>query len=153
MKIGIGKLSIMALGALLIAPVLYSVVIALIEPASDKSHATIAPQASALSGEQLYSKCAPCHGDNGDGSDAYPPLNKLTKERLTEMLVGYQEGSYGGANKRIMQVQVEGMSKADMQKLSDFVTKLKPKEQKANELQEKQKIKKDQQIDITGISS
>ena len=92
-------------------------------------------------------------GDNGDGTDAYPPLNKLTKERLTEMLVGYQEGSYGGANKRIMQVQVEGMNKGDMQKLSDFVTKLKPKEQKANELQEKQKIKKDQQIDITGISS
>ncbi|HRF55807.1 MAG TPA: hypothetical protein PLV58_00285, partial [Campylobacterales bacterium] len=90
---------------------------------------------------------------NGDGTEAYPPLNTLNKERLIEMITGYQQGGYGGANKKIMQVQVEGMSHADMQKLSEFVTKLPPKPKDKDEHNKMQKIKKEQQIDITGISS
>jgi len=153
MKLDTGKLLIGGLGVLFLAPVAYSVIMAFI-PENDKSLITQAPQTSNMSGAELYSKCAPCHGDNGDGTDVYPSLNTLTKERLIEMLTGYQNGSYGSVNnKKIMQVQVQGMSRGDMEKLADFVTSLKPRQKNADEQKKKEQKKKEQQIDITGISS
>lgn len=153
MRLDTGKLLIGALGVLFLAPVAYSVIMAFI-PENDKSLITHSPQTSSMSGAELYSKCAPCHGDNGDGTDAYPSLNTLTKERLIEMLVGYQNGSYGTINnKKIMQVQVQGMSRGDMEKLADFVTNLKPRQKNVDEQKKKEQKKKEQQIDITGISS
>lgn len=153
MKISGSKILLWGVAALFLAPVAYSV-IAAFAPQTDKSVVTDAPQVSNLSGAELYSKCAPCHGDNGDGTDAYPPLNTLTKERLIEMLTGYQQGSYGsGNNKKIMQVQAQGMSRGDMEKLAEFVTKLKPRQKSSEEIEKMQKNKKDQQVDITGISS
>ena len=93
-------------------------------------------------------------GDNGDGTEAYPPLNTLTKEKLVELIAGYQAGSYGsGNNKKIMQVQVQGMSSEDAAKLAEYVTKLKPRQKSNKELQDMNKQKKEQKIDITGISS
>ncbi|MGE4398289.1 MAG: cytochrome c [Campylobacterales bacterium] len=153
MKINLGKALIGAVAAIFLAPVVYSVIMAFV-PENDKSVLTDAPKVSALSGEQLYSKCAPCHGDNGDGTEAYPPLNTLTKEKLMELIAGYQAGSFGGGNnKKIMQVQVEGISREDAAKLAEYVTKLKPRQKSEKELQELKKNKKEQQIDITGISS
>ena len=153
MKISGSKIVIWGVAALFLAPVAYSV-IAAFAPQTDKSVVTDAPQVSNLSGAELYSKCAPCHGDNGDGTEAYPSLNTLTKERLIEMLTGYQQGSYGsGNNKKIMQVQAQGMSREDMEKLAEFVTKLKPRQKSSEEIEKMQKNKKDQQVDITGISS
>ncbi len=153
MKISGSKVLIWGAAALFLAPVAYSV-IAAFAPQTDKSLVTEAPQVSHLSGAELYSKCSPCHGDNGDGTEAYPALNTLSKERLIEMLVGYQQGSYGsGNNKKIMQVQVQGIGKEDMEKLADFVTKLKPREKSKEEIEKMQKKKKEQQVDITGISS
>jgi cytochrome c553 len=153
LKINAGKLLIGGLGALLAAPVLYSVIMAFV-PEKSTSLVSTAPQASNLSGEELYSKCAPCHGSNGDGTDAYPPLNTLSKGRMVEMLNGFQQGSYGSANnKKIMQVQVQGMSKEDMGKIAEFVTQLKPNVKSKEEIDSMRKKKKDQQTDITGISS
>lgn len=153
MKIDFGKALIYGFGALLIAPVAYSVIVAFV-PENDKSTLTNTSQVSTLTGEQLYSKCAPCHGDNADGTEAYPPLNTLTKEKLVELIAGYQAGSYGSDNnKKIMQVQVQGMSSEDAAKLAEYVTKLKPRQKSEKELQKMKKIKKEQQIDITGISS
>lgn len=154
MKISLGKALIGGIAALFLAPVAYSVIMAFVPENSHKSVVTQAPQVSNLSGEQLYSKCAPCHGDNGDGTEAYPPLNTLTKEKLMELIAGYQAGSFGGGNnKKIMQVQVEGLSREDAAKLAEYVTGLKPRQKSEKELQDMKKIKKEQQIDITGISS
>lgn len=153
MKINIGKVMIFSIAALFLAPVVYSVIMAFV-PENDKSMVTNAAKVSTLSGEQLYSKCSACHGDNGDGTEAYPPLNTLTKEKLVELIVGYQAGSFGGGNnKKIMQVQVEGLSREDAAKLAEYVTKLKPKIKSKEEIDSLQKKKKEQQIDITGISS
>jgi cytochrome c553 len=153
LKINVGKAAIFFVGALFLAPVVYSVFMAFI-PEKSKSALTDATKISTLGGEQLYSKCAPCHGDNGDGTEAYPPLNTLTKERLVELIAGYQAGSFGGGNnKKIMQVQVEGISREDAAKLAEYVTKLKPKIKSKEEIDSLQKKKKEQQIDITGISS
>ncbi len=153
MKLNLGKVLIGGVAAIFLAPVVYSVIMAFV-PENDKSVLTEAPNVSNLSGEQLYSKCAPCHGDNGDGTEAYPPLNTLTKDKLIELIAGYQAGSYGsGNNKKIMQVQVQGMSKEDAAKLAEYVTKLKPKQKSNKELQDMNNQKKEQKIDITGISS
>jgi len=153
LKINVGKAAIFFVGALFLAPVVYSVFMAFI-PEKNKSALTDAAKISTLGGEQLYSKCAPCHGDNGDGTEAYPPLNTLTKEKLVELIAGYQAGSFGGGNnKKIMQVQVEGLSREDAAKLAEYVTKLKPKIKSKEEIDSLQKKKKEQQIDITGISS
>lgn len=153
MKLNLGKVLIGGVAAIFLAPVVYSVIMAFV-PENDKSVLTEAPNVSNLGGEQLYSKCAPCHGDNGDGTEAYPPLNTLTKDKLIELIAGYQAGSYGsGNNKKIMQVQVQGMSKEDAAKLAEYVTKLKPKQKSNKELQDMNNQKKEQKIDITGISS
>ncbi len=154
MQLNLGKILIGGAGVVFLAPVVYSVIMAFVPENSHKSVVTEAPQISNLGGKQLYNKCAPCHGDNGDGTEAYPPLNTLTKERLVELISGYQAGSYGsGNNKKIMQVQVEGLSREDATKLAEYVTNLKPRQKSEKELQELKKIKKEQQIDITGISS
>ncbi len=119
MKINVGKIAIFSVAALFLAPVAYSVIMAFV-PENDKSVVTNAAKVSTLSGEQLYSKCAACHGNNGDGTEAYPPLNTLTKEKLVELIAGYQAGSFGGGNnKKIMQVQVEGISREDAAKLAE----------------------------------
>lgn len=153
MKIDLSKVVIGGVATLFLAPVVYSIIMAFV-PENDKSTLTEAPQVSSLTGEQLYSKCAPCHGDNGDGTEAYPPLNTLTKEKLVELIISYQSGSYGNSNnKKIMQVQVQGMSKEDAQKLAEFVTKLKPRVKSKEEIDSMQKKKKEEKIDITGISS
>ena len=153
MKQNLGKIIIAVIAAIFLIPVAYSIIMAFI-PENDKSVLTEASQVSTLTGEQLYSKCAPCHGNNGDGSDAYPPLNTLTKDRLVELIAGYQAGSLGGGNnKRLMQVQVQGIGKEDAAKLAEYVTKLKPRQKSDKELQDMNQKKKEQKIDITGISS
>ena len=153
MKQNFGKIVIAVIAAIFLIPVAYSIIMAFI-PENDKSVLTEASQVSTLTGEQLYSKCAPCHGNNGDGSDAYPPLNTLTKDRLVELIAGYQAGSLGGGNnKRLMQVQVQGIGKEDAAKLAEYVTKLKPRQKSDKELQDMRQKKKEQKIDITGISS
>lgn len=153
MKQNLGKIIIAVIAAIFLIPVAYSIIMAFI-PENDKSVLTEASQVSTLTGEQLYSKCAPCHGNNGDGSDAYPPLNTLTKDRLVELIAGYQAGSLGGGNnKRLMQVQVQGIGKEDAAKLAEYVTKLKPRQKSDKELQDMKQKKKEQKIDITGISS
>jgi len=153
LKRNFGKAIIGGIAGVFLGPVIYSVIMAFV-PEKSKSIVSQAPQISNISGEALYSKCAPCHGNNGDGTEAYPPLNTLTKERLIEMVTGFQNGSYGSTNnKKIMQVQVQGMSKEDMGKVAEYVTKLKPKIKSKEEIDSMQKKKKEQQIDITGISS
>lgn len=153
MKINLGKALIGAIAVIFLAPVLYSVIMAFI-PENDRSTITDAPAVSTLSGAELYSKCAPCHGGNGDGTETYPPLNTLTKDRLVELIIGYQSGSYGsGNNKKIMQVQVQGMSKEDATKIAEYVTNLKPRQKTEQELQNIRKHNKEQKLDITGISS
>ena len=86
---------------------------------------TIAPVRT-VSAKGLYMKCAGCHG--ADASKSALGKSKLIKgwnvEKLREALEGYQDGSYGGDMKNLMQSQVKDLNAVDIDILSRYISKL-----------------------------
>ena len=72
-----------------------------------------------------YAKCASCHGATGEK----PALGKskiikdMTKADFISALKGYQDGTYGGAQKGLMAGQVKGMDEATMKQIADLIIK------------------------------
>lgn len=77
--------------------------------------------------EQLFKKCASCHGADG-GKKALGVSNILkgqSKEELQKKIKGYKDGSYGGAKKSIMVSQVINLSDNEIEELAEYISKLK----------------------------
>ena len=72
-----------------------------------------------------YAKCASCHGATGEK----PALGKskiikdMTKADFISALKGYQDGTYGGAQKGLMASQVKGMDEATMNEIAATIIK------------------------------
>lgn len=72
-----------------------------------------------------YDKCASCHGAAGEK----PALGKskiikdMTKADFVSALKGYQDGTYGGAQKALMTGQVKGLTEADINAIADVIIK------------------------------
>lgn len=75
-------------------------------------------------GPKLYKECAWCHGDKGNKAalGVSKKIDTFTKDELRTALLGYQDGTYGGKSKKRMQVQVEGLSKKDIEILSVYIS-------------------------------
>ena len=74
----------------------------------------------------LYTKCAGCHGMNGE-KHALGKSNIIagqSKEDLVKKIKGYQDGTYGGAMKGLMSGQVKGLSAEEVDALADYISKL-----------------------------
>ena len=76
-------------------------------------------------GAAAYKKCAGCHGANGEkaGLGKSKIMKDMSKKEIIDSLVGYQKGTYGGAMKSLMQGQVKGMSKADIDAIAGMIGK------------------------------
>lgn len=149
----IGKIVIGVIALALLSPLLWSLISGLM-PEADKSALTTAPQQSGATARELYSKCAPCHGANGDGTEAYPPLNTISAPRLVDLILGYRDGAEGATNNQnIMRVQVQGMHEEDIRRLAEYISTLKPAKRDEKEDRLFQEKKKEQQFDTTSISS
>lgn len=78
-------------------------------------------------GENLYKKCAACHGMNGEKK----ALNKSqviagwSEDKLITAIKGYKDGSYGGAMKGIMKGQVNSLNDAQIEKVAKHIATLK----------------------------
>ncbi|WP_458700666.1 c-type cytochrome [Sulfurospirillum sp. 1307] len=78
-------------------------------------------------GASLYKKCSACHGAKAEKK----ALNKShviqgwDKEKIVSALKGYKDGSYGGAMKGLMKGQVSSYSDEDIQKVAEYISKLK----------------------------
>lgn len=72
-----------------------------------------------------YAKCVTCHGANGEkvALGKSKIIKDMTKADFVASLKGYQDGTYGGAQKAIMVPQVKDMSEATMNEIADLIIK------------------------------
>ena len=79
----------------------------------------------ASDGASLYSKCAGCHGSQGEKKalGKSKVINEMNKEDLVTALAGYKDGSYGGPMKGLMKGQVARLSAEDISTLAEYITR------------------------------
>ena len=72
-----------------------------------------------------YAKCVACHGANGEkvALGKSKIIKDMSKEDFVASLKGYQDGTYGGAQKALMVGQVKGMDEATMNAIADLIIK------------------------------
>ena len=72
-----------------------------------------------------YAKCATCHGAAGEKAALGKSkiIKDMTKADFVSALKGYQDGTYGGAQKGLMTGQVKGMDEATMNAIADIIIK------------------------------
>jgi len=72
-----------------------------------------------------YNKCIACHGANGEkvALGKSKVMSDMTKADIESALLGYQNGTYGGAMKGLMKGQVNGLSAEDIKAIADKIGK------------------------------
>jgi len=91
--------------------------------------ATVTPRLvkqSESSPAALFQKCAACHGGHAEKSalNQSAVISEWSAERIVSAIVGYQDGTYGGAMKTLMQNQVKDLSRAQIEALADYIVGL-----------------------------
>lgn len=68
--------------------------------------------------------CAVCHGKNGEKEAIGKSkiINQMSEEEFVDALIGYKEGTYGGAMKGMMTGQVKSLTKEEMKELAKHFT-------------------------------
>nr|WP_226960600.1 c-type cytochrome [Sulfurimonas paralvinellae] len=94
------------------------------EEASKEAAVTVA--STAPDGAKLFTACAGCHGTKAEKkalgkSQIIAGWNATKTENA---LKGYQDGTYGGAMKAVMQGQASKLSDADIKALAEYISKL-----------------------------
>ena len=99
-------------------------------PASQAMNAaTSAPQLThkpETSPAMLFQKCAACHGNHAEKSalNQSAVIGEWDSKRITNAIVGYQDGTYGGAMKTLMRNQVKDLSRNQIEALSEYIANL-----------------------------
>ena len=75
---------------------------------------------------ELFQKCAACHGNHAEKSalNQSAVIGEWDSKRIVSAIVGYQDGTYGGAMKTLMQNQVKGLSRVQIEALSEYIANL-----------------------------
>lgn len=95
----------------------------------DNTTATSAPQhvyKPETSPAVLFQKCAACHGSHAEKSalNQSQVIGEWDSKRIAAAIIGYQDGSYGGAMKKLMQNQVKDLSRIQIEALSEYIANL-----------------------------
>lgn len=74
----------------------------------------------------LYRKCAACHGAQGEkyALNQSQPIGQWDSQRIVSAIIGYQNGTYGGAMKTLMHNQVKELTRAQIVALSEYISHL-----------------------------
>jgi len=74
-----------------------------------------------------YKKCVSCHGSNGEKKalGVSKALNTLDKEEITNALVGYTKGTYGGKYKKLKTGMARTLSEDDISAVTVYIQTLK----------------------------
>ena len=69
--------------------------------------------------------CASCHGNKGEkvALGRSKIMNEMSPKAITEALLGYQNDTYGGTMKAMMQTQVRSLTKEEIEELAAFYGK------------------------------
>ena len=72
-----------------------------------------------------FAACATCHGANGEKAalGKSKVIKDMSKADFVAALKGYQNGTYGGAQKGLMVGQVKDMNEATMNEIADLIIK------------------------------
>jgi len=104
---------------------------------SDKTY-NQAAEIEMRDGKSVYlGRCAGCHGTNGDGGGGFPRVNGEGSGAIYAKLLGYKNGTYGGAAKGVMVQQLQDIPEATLQSIAAFLAKRTPVFQKEPTIQEK----------------
>ncbi len=76
-------------------------------------------------GATVYKKCIACHGANGEkvALGKSKIIKDMTKAEIESSLLGYQNGTYGGAMKGLMAGQVKTLSTTDIKDIANKIGK------------------------------
>jgi len=79
------------------------------------------------SGENIYKKCAGCHGVNAEKKALGKSkiVSEMSEKEITIALKGYRDSSYGGKMKGLMKGQVAKLDDAQIESLSKYIATLK----------------------------
>jgi cytochrome c len=82
-------------------------------------------QVATASFADAYNKCIGCHGANGEkvAFGKSKVIRDMTKADLEKSLLGYQNGTYGGAMNGFMKAQVKNLSAADIKAIANKIGK------------------------------
>lgn len=74
-------------------------------------------------GDALYRKnCASCHGEDGkDVPIDSVAINNQSAKELRTKLAGYQDGTYGGKNKKMMQMALKNLSPEEIEAIVTYI--------------------------------
>ena len=84
------------------------------------------PVIAKIDGAKLFKKCTSCHGQNAEKK----ALNKSniikgwSIDKTIAAINGYKDGSYGSSMKGVMKPQVAKLTKAEVQALAEYISKL-----------------------------
>lgn len=72
-----------------------------------------------------YEKCATCHGANGEkvALGKSKVIKDMSKAEFVAAIKGYQDGTYGGAQKAIMIPQVKDLNEATINEIAGLIIK------------------------------
>ena len=81
-----------------------------------------ASMAAAANGEAKYkASCAGCHGaDGAQSAGGTTPLKDLDAGEIQKRLKGYADGSFGGAQKAVMENVAKKLSPEEISALADY---------------------------------
>jgi len=120
----VSKLTKIAIAIFVLAPLIVFGIKYLSPAKQPVNESKLAVNASE-SPEKLYSsKCASCHGVNGEGSETHPAINKLTVEQFVSKVVKHSNSQNTGANP-VMNSQVSSLAQKDIEALAKYATSLK----------------------------
>jgi cytochrome c553 len=98
-------------------------------PAETKTEAVVEKAAAVpavVDGAKLFTVCSSCHGAKGEKKalGRSQVIAGWDAAKTEQALKGYQDGSYGGAMKAVMQGQASKLSDAEIKALADYISKL-----------------------------
>jgi cytochrome c len=94
-----------------------------LQPATVEPVATIS-EANHFDAIATYSsKCAGCHGAQGEGKAIFPKIAGQSKVELTKKLNGYKDGSYGKDRKAMMTPNVQNLNSDELGQIAEVIAK------------------------------
>jgi cytochrome c553 len=95
---------------------------------SDETKTQIAQttEKAAADGAVIFKKCASCHGQKAEKSALGKSqiIAGWDTAKLNEALLGYKNGSYGGAMKALMQSQVRNLGDQEIKAVTEYISSL-----------------------------
>ena len=73
-----------------------------------------------------YIKCIVCHGESGEKSALNGKskiIKDMTKAEIKSAMLGYKNGTYGGAMKNLMVAQSKSLSESDIDAIAEQIGK------------------------------